>query len=89
MNTKSIAAVGVLVLGILIVISAAAHPPAGECPVIVGGDPGSVHLNADGTIDYYDNCRLYPYALQIFITITGVGILLTGTGVWSLVKHYR
>ena len=87
MNRESVAAVGVLILGILVVISATAHPPIGGCPIGVGENPGSVHLNTDGTIDYYDNCRLYPYAFPIFITTTGAGILLTGTGAWFLVKH--
>lgn len=89
MKRKSIAAIGVLLLGILVLISATAHPPMGECPVIATGDPGSVHLNTDGTLDYYEGCRLYPFALQIFIGTTGIGLLLSGTGAWSLVKHWR
>ena len=87
MNRNSAAAVGLLLLGLLIVISATAHPPMGECPIVVGGDSGSVHLNTDGTIDYYDNCRLYPFALQIFLATTGVGLLLTGIGAWTLLKY--
>lgn len=78
---------GLVVAGTLAIVSATAHPPAGGCPIGVTGDPGSVHLDSDGTLDYYDNCRLYPGAALVFLSVTGIGVALVGVGGWSLWKY--
>lgn len=76
--------------GLALLYSALAHPPLVSSVLanaIILTDSG-VHLNPDGTIDYYkrDTKHLFKYARLVFVVATGIGLGLLangGRGLWK------
>lgn len=75
-RTVEYAVLGLLGAGIM--YSALAHPPFPRSELGYGLAPNAdtgVHLNADGTIDYYkaDSAKTFEHAYLVLLVTTGLG----------------
>ena len=82
------------VVGVVVLYAALAHPPVFDARgsgAATGASDTGVHLDADGTIDYYheNSFTLYDNALPVFVVTAGLGFALFAKGSKELVEFAR
>ena len=93
-NVRAVVYGVVGVVGVVVLYAALAHPPVFDARGS-GADAGTsdtgVHLDDDGTIDYYheNSFTLYDNALPVFVVTGGLGFALFAKSSKELVEFAR
>lgn len=93
---KYLTTIGYLALGLFglyLLFASGINPPI-EGSVVMRGGVGSdtgVHLDSDGTIDYYegDTNQLYDHARLVFLFLMALGATLVGLSIHYLKHRYN